>query len=378
MSKSYIIFSALYLPHLGGVERYTYNLAKKLTEKGEKVSIVTSKIDNLPEFEVIDGIDVYRLDAISLMGGRFPILKPIGNKKLIKDLKANLVIVNTRLYFHSWYGAKFAKKIGAKCITIDHSTDHMTLNNALLDFVGRKYEHFITRRIKHFCKDFYGVSQACNEWLKHFKINATSTVYNAVNIEDFTPILENPVTDFKAKYNLTANDIAVTYTGRLVKEKGILKLIEAIKLCKEKKDNIYLFIAGDGELSDEVKLLANKHIIPLGRLNYEEIISLLSKTDIFCLPTDYPEGFPTSVLEAVVCKCYCITTTAGGSKELIINDDYGVILKENTPEEIAKQILYATDNKELAKSATELAYKRLEENFTWDIVSEKVRLLAKD
>ena len=39
MSKRYCIFSAQYLPHMGGVERYTYNIAKGLSDNGDKVTI---------------------------------------------------------------------------------------------------------------------------------------------------------------------------------------------------------------------------------------------------------------------------------------------------------------------------------------------------
>ena len=37
------IFSGYYLPHLGGVERYTYNLAQKLKKMGYKIIIITSR-----------------------------------------------------------------------------------------------------------------------------------------------------------------------------------------------------------------------------------------------------------------------------------------------------------------------------------------------
>ena len=43
--KTIAIFSGYYLPHLGGVERYTYNLAKKLNKMGYRLIIVTSRYD---------------------------------------------------------------------------------------------------------------------------------------------------------------------------------------------------------------------------------------------------------------------------------------------------------------------------------------------
>ena len=50
--KTIAIFSGYYLPHLGGVERYTYNLSKKLHDMGYKITIVTSRYDaKLEEIE---------------------------------------------------------------------------------------------------------------------------------------------------------------------------------------------------------------------------------------------------------------------------------------------------------------------------------------
>ena len=51
-SKTYCIFAAQYFPHLGGVERYTYNLAKQLIQDGNKVIIVTSNVYHLKNHEL--------------------------------------------------------------------------------------------------------------------------------------------------------------------------------------------------------------------------------------------------------------------------------------------------------------------------------------
>ena len=90
------------------------------------------------------------------------------------------------------------------------------------------------------------------------------------------------------------------------------------------------------------------------------------------MPTDYPEGFPTSVLEAVACKCFVVTTSSGGSKELISDRDYGIILNENTVEEIYRNLVNAIEDELYRINATEKAYQRLIENFTWDIVAKNL------
>ena len=77
---------------------------------------------------------------------------------------------------------------------------------------------------------------------------------------------------------------------------------------------------------EAVKELESKRIKPLGRLDFKDIVSLLGQAEIYCLPTEYPEGFPTSVLEAAAAGCYVITTNRGGSGELILDKSYGTIL----------------------------------------------------
>ncbi|MDD3430182.1 MAG: glycosyltransferase, partial [Oscillospiraceae bacterium] len=71
MGKTYCFFSAQYLPTVGGVERYTYNLAKLLCSRGNKAIVVTSQLSHMPSYEVDEnGIIIYRLPCFSLFNGR--------------------------------------------------------------------------------------------------------------------------------------------------------------------------------------------------------------------------------------------------------------------------------------------------------------------
>lgn len=84
------------------------------------------------------------------------------------------------------------------------------------------------------------------------------------------------------------------------------------------------------------------------------------------------EGFPTSVLEAVACKCFVITTYRGGARELISDDKLGVIMKSNSVDEIFKNIMEVSNDSNYRKTAVELAYKKLCESFSWDKVADNL------
>ena len=73
-------FSTQYLPTPGGVERYTWNLARRCVAAGHRALVVTASLPGLPARERdADGIEIYRLPSWPVMGGRFPVLKPLAD-----------------------------------------------------------------------------------------------------------------------------------------------------------------------------------------------------------------------------------------------------------------------------------------------------------
>lgn len=378
--KSYCIFSAQYLPSIGGVERYTYYLAKEMIKNGNTVTIVTSQMPGQKKYEKIEEIEIYRVPCIPLMNGRLPIIK-LGPKlsaisKELQRKKFDLVIINTRFYFHSLYGARFARKNKIKCITIEHGTSHLTFNNKILDVFEKIYEHTITFFMKRNCKSYYGVSKACCDWSGHFGIKSKGTLYNAVDVDEVNEIIDKPVEDYRQKLNIKENDNVISYTGRLIKEKGLIQLVDAIDHI-ESDQRIFLVMAGDGplkkELEEKINEMHNKEnrVVLLGRIDFKHVISLLKGSDIFCLPSD-SEGFPTSVLEAIASKTFVITTYNGGARELITSRDYGIIMPDNTMETIKKEIEYVLSDNTYRKNAIDKAYQKLGEQFTFSATFHEI------
>lgn len=380
MNKKYCIFSAQYLPHMGGVEQYTYFLAKELVSRGNEVTVVCTNTAGAKSYEIMEDIKVYRFPSINFINGRLPIVKrnkvfrAIQNKLLKESF--DFVLVNSRFYFHSLYGVKFASKRGIPCALIEHGSSHVDFSNPLVAWIGQIYEHVLTFWEKRYCHDFYGVSGSCLEWLRHFGIEGKGVLYNAVDLDKIKKYRSNPVRDFRVEYGIPQRATVITYTGRLIKEKGIFQLISAVKEIQRKNPDIYLLIAGAGEEEAQVKANVTEKIIWTGRLPFEEIVSMLSQSNIFCLPTDYPEGFPTSVLEAAACKNYVITTMRGGSKELILDRSYGIILNDNKCQSLVAAIEKAIGMGEQRKIAVEKTYCRLEEHFVWSKIAQQVENLS--
>lgn len=358
---------------MGGVERYTYYLAKELIKLGNKVTVVTSMSPGLPEHQTSEGIEIYRMPSFNLMDGRLPVLKPgMKAKKMciaLKEDKYDFVLINTRFYFLSVYGAAFAKKNKIKSAVVEHGTGHLTFNNRILDLAENVYEHFITAVLKHYCHNYYGVSKACCRWSRHFGIKSKGVLYNSIDIEEIEKLMESPVKDYRKSFNISDRDIVITFTGRLLIEKGIYELMDAVSSMDIDRE-VVLFMAGDGPESREMEKRAKRlsrqgiRIIPLGRLDFPNIAALLKYTDIYCLPS-VSEGFPTSVLEAAAAKCFVVTTYNGGARELIKNGESGIILKDNNAVGLRKALEEAACNDSYRQAATLKAYEELKGRFTW-------------
>lgn len=381
----FLIFSAQYLPTMGGVERYTLNLADTLQAQGHSVVIVTSALPNLPTSEIqTNGVEIIRVNSLLPLKGRFPILKPFAfsTKKTptLYQKKFDFALINTRFYPLSLFAAKFCKKQNIPAIVLEHGTAYLSLGNKIINLFANIYEILSIKYVKHYCKNFYGVSNACNQWLTHFGIQSQGVLYNAVNPKSLQVIAQNCTVNYRQKYKLNSDTPIIVFSGRFIKEKGIFELLSAFSLLQNKIPSATLIMAGDGPYYQEITSKNIPHVICTGALPFEESIALLAQATVFCLPT-YSEGFSTVLLEACAVKTPIITTATGGSPELIKNSSYGILLKSIEPSSLAAALEKALSNKEWQQNAVQNAYQVLLKNFTWkqtasnffEIAQEKIK-----
>ena len=372
MRETYCIFSANYLPNIGGVEKYTQNLAFALEGLDKTVIIVTNNCFDLLSHENISpNISIYRLPCYPLFNGRFPLPKKNTKyKKLLKQLnkeKIDYVSINTRFYPHTFTGVKLAESKDIKPIVVDHGSAYLTFGNSFIDIFVRAWEHFVTALLKRHDIDFYVVSKAGLRWLTNFKITGKGVLNNSIDAKFFHA--QSSQRDFRNELGLAESDFIVSFIGRFIPEKGIIPLTEAAKQLQSHTDIHFLF-AGDGVLKKTIEeyQLSNVHL--LGKIDSNDVAALLETSDCFCLPTR-SEGFSTSLLEAAACETTSIITHVGGVDELIPTDEYGVIIGDTSPEIISKAILELYDNPELNKKMAKKIYERVVNDFSWEKTAER-------
>ena len=373
MSKKICIFSAQYLPSTYGVEKYTFNLAKKLSGKNVEVTIVTSDIYGADKCEKSGNITVYRLPSYGFMNNRLPIIRYNQQfRRMMKEIALedyDLCITNTRFYTLSLVGTIFGRKKAKRNILIEHGTSHIEMSNKLMRLCGELYEHILTLLVKWNVKEFYGVSKDCNQWLEHFGIVANGVLHNAINIDEIDSLCSS---ESKKILDVSENNILISFTGRLMEEKGVLQLVKAFQMIGRKYSNVRLAIAGDGPLMMQLKEMCDEKVFLLGRIPFEDVVGLLQQSEIFCFPSVYAEGMPTSILEAAACKNSIISTQCGGAAEIIPDDMHGILLKDNSEEQLVIALEKLIKDKNYRKSTAQNVRKHIEKHFVWDRIADKV------
>ncbi|WP_436862371.1 glycosyltransferase family 4 protein [Staphylococcus caeli] len=280
-------------------------------------------------------------------------INPIGNMKsilqmvrLFKQIKPDIVHVHTPVA--AVLGRIAAKIAGVPTIIYTahgfYFHEGMSLKTYKFYFnieklIGKYFTDYIFTQSE---EDYNTAVQ--NNFLKNSKQNNYLHISNGIDIDrqfNIEFIDKDSVNAIKKELDINVNDIVVTFIGRLVKEKGILDLLESYK--KLSLNNIKYIIIGDlpeGERDKETlellkKYKKEKNIIFTGQIS--NINEYLALSDIYCLPS-YREGMPRSIIEAMAMKNAIIATNIRGSREEVIENENGFLVPLQASMYIANKI----------------------------------------
>ena len=364
---TFCFFSTQYLPTPGGVERYTWNLARRCIAAGHRALVVTASLPGLPARETdADGIEIFRLPSYPVMGGRFPVLKPFPDDAALWAQDIDFAVIQTRMYVQSVWAARQCRHRGIPALVIDHSTGYM-LHGGVAGALGRLYEHAACGSIRRCGFPFYGVSGDVCSWLRTFGITAAGRLPNAVDPAELAALASDHPRDFRAEFDLAPATPIIAFVGRLIPEKGAAKLAEAVRQLNQNGTSCALFIAGTGPEENALRQLGAP-IYALGALPHPQIVQLLTQASCYCLPTEYAEGFPTTLLEAAACRCPIVTTHTAGTGELLPDGTYAAYLESTAPAALAAALQAVLADPDAARTRADTAYTNLCAHFTWQAV----------
>ena len=189
-----VIFSALYMPHLGGVEKFSQSIASELA-KDSQVTVFCMNTEGQPEIVHEGEITVHFLPCLPLQNGRFPVPKGAAVRIIKEHFKKehpDFAIVQCRFYLLSLIACNILKQYKVPFIQIEHGAGDIRLPNPIVNLIWHGYDRLLTLLEKRIPHDYYGVSHASLRWLEHYGIQGKGVNSNSIDPDDFTGALDHP------------------------------------------------------------------------------------------------------------------------------------------------------------------------------------------
>jgi len=306
--------------------------------KGHKVGVLVpnyphpSRIFN-GKFKFKEAISNYIIDGVPVFNFLFlPI--PFIHNSTTELIISHCFTQYSKLYgvpdlIHAqflWYGGIIAnlleKATNIPFVVTCHSSEF------LKEKISR-YKYSESIKVLKNAKRIIAVSHFLGERIsKLFKLNDVTIIPNTIDNDRF-PACQSHL-DIK-------NHFVVTSIGNLLINKGFNNLLVAFQSIDN--DHMILNIVGQGPQRTELEKLAkelgiSEKVVFHGLLTSDKLVEVLRKTNVV-VSASRIETFGMTIIEALSCGIPVLATRSGGPEE-IINQTNGILITENTPNQLAQ------------------------------------------
>ena len=349
----------------GGGEIYIFEQASRWVKMGHEVSIICGQDaeKNLPFFEIIDGIKIYR------KGGRYSLyiwavwyyLRYFRNKvDLVIDVENGI----------PFFTPLFCRVPKISFVYHIHGKQFFYEFPAPFNYIGYVIEKYIFpllyKRIP-----IIAISETTKKQLISIGFNKDKITVVYCGINGLGSVIKTPMNKF--------SNPTILYLGRIKKYKRVDLLVKILPEIIKKVPHARLIIAGWGTEASNVVDLAMKSslrrkIIVMGPVSDEEKKLLLSKSWIFVNPS-ISEGWSIAVIEANLYGTPAIAFDVPGLTESIQHGKTGLLAQTvgDLTQKICETLTDSNLRERLSKNASEWT-----NSFSWDrSAKETLQVLEK-
>jgi len=364
----------------GGAGFSTFDLGCAFQKKGHQVFVITTCQKKSDEGKT----DYQELKVFSIYArypARWRAYLSLYNpqtisqvRRLLQEIKPDIVHANNIHYYLSYYCLKLAKKYSrglfltardamlfnyGKLATKQY-LEHFDPKTSCLDLLKqakKRYNPFRNIIIRHYLKSvdkIFAISYSLKEALNQNGIGNVEVIYNGIDVADWQ-ISQIRVEEFKKKYKMAGKKI-IFCAGRTSALKGLEQINQVMAKVKEEIPAAVLLIAGrEG----------------IGWLEREELKAAYFASDIVVIPSIYLDPFNRTNIEAMACKKPVVGTKYGGTPEIVQDGVTGFVVNPFDVELMAAKIIDLLKNPQQAGGFGEAGYQRVRENFNLEKQADK-------
>lgn len=348
-------------PLAGGAEQVMHEHMKGWIEVGHKVTLFAAYFKGGKKEEEIDGVNIIR------EGSPYLVVQFKGFLFYQKH-KNEFDLVVDQFHALPFFTPLYIRK--AKIAVIQETAREVWFLshiiwplNWIVGLIGYLLEPFFFLFYKNI--PFITGSQSTKDDIIHFGIpkKNITVIPHGVIIKEV-----NPLPSKEKKFT-------VVYLGILSKDKGIEDAIKVFSILNN-LGNFQFWVIGKGEVSQYetyIKQVAKKlgleNITFWGYVSQENKFKLLAKAQVLVNPSRR-EGWGLVNIEANYFGTPVVAYSARGLVDSVRDGVSGVLCKNNTPEDMAKNVLQISVDKDLY-SSLQKGSKKWSKNFSWDRSKKK-------
>lgn len=363
---------------------FIFNLCKYLQQHDVDVDVIAPHAPGAKKHEILDNITVYRyryffshMETLAYAGGIMANLK---------KSSMNYLLIPFLLFFQL---IAVLRRLTSGNYHLIHA--HWLVPQGVICCLVRK----ILGQKKHplLCtshgSDLYSLDTPVFRFLKKWTIMNSSCLTVVSNaMKNYAGVLCNNRQDirvipmgidlkntFVPVPGIARKDRRLLFVGRLVENKGVNILIEAMDLIRRKLPDVELLIIGDGPMrayleNETRKLGLEQYISFRGALVHEQLPELYSSSAVAVVPSIDQEGLGLAVIEALGCGCAVVASDLPAIRE-ILDSETGILVKPADVPDLAEKLITVLLDRKLQMQLSANGRKRVTSKFDIDISGKR-------
>jgi glycosyltransferase involved in cell wall biosynthesis len=316
--------ASYYPPFVGGVASHVHAVAGELAALGVESHIITrqwgSQAGAVTVERESDCVTVHRI-AVTQQRWQASSTFVARTAALVREIKPHLQHAHELLLPAT--AALLAKHLSGRRVVVSvHSSGPELGECARLQraALGPQRVPYVLGNVDH----FVAVSSAVDADFEALGIQSAkrTLIPNGVDMQRFRPLPPSERASLRHRLGLPEGALSV-YTGRLVSEKRVLSLAKSWRHVRQKHQDAWLVLVGDGDQMEELRNLQAPGVWLAG--SQSDVVPYLQAADLFVLPSA-AEGFSLSTLEGLACGLPVVVTNVGAIPQLVVDGAMGRIV----------------------------------------------------
>ncbi|TEB13117.1 1,4-alpha-glucan branching protein domain-containing protein [Pelotomaculum propionicicum] len=360
---------------VGGLARHVYDLSRALARLGENVHVVTCPAAVASDYELVEGVHVHRVSQSGLTETDF--------MKWVQQLNRSMEILACSLmdheacdliHAHDWLVEEAATALSRSyrlpLVATIHATEYGR-NRGIHNDLQRRI-HNLEDRLANAAATVICCSNYMAEEITGLFGVARKKTHSIPNGVD-PASLGVPRQLLPGEKEARGGDKTILFIGRLVPEKGVQVLLEALLHLLPQMPDVKLLVGGTGPYEGFLKDKANNPLLKdkvefLGFVNEDQRNQHLKQSDVAVFPSLY-EPFGIVALEAMAAQIPVIVSDTGGLSEVVSHGIDGYKVPPGNPGLLAYYIREVLVNPGLARDLTRRAWKKVLTVYDWQSIA---------